>query len=93
MDFTTLLPLITGGGGAIVVLVLGYTLMLREELVTGRQYRRALALVEKLEAANDILRTTNATQQNQVDRLLDGAALSNTLAQALVTAAQQPKAP
>lgn len=98
MDLRTLLPWITGGGGAIVVLVIGWVLVLREDLVTGKQHRRDMdtigrleGVVDQLNAANDSLRETTAKAQAQVDRLLDGAALSNTLAQALVSVAQQPR--
>lgn len=98
MDLHSLLPWITGGGGAIVVMAVGWLLVLREDLVTGKQHRRALetigrleGVVDQLNAANDSLRETTAKAQGQVDRLLDGAALSNTLAQALVSVAQQPR--
>lgn len=95
-----LLALLTGGGGCIVALVIGWVLILHEDLVTGRQHRRALktiarleAIVDKLETANDTLRDTAVKAQEQANRLLDGAALSNTLAQALVSVAQQPRPP
>lgn len=100
MDVTHLIPYITGAGGALVILVLAVALLLTGKLVTGREHDRSLETITRLEAivnqlntANDTLREATSRAQAQVDRLLDGSALSNTLAQALVSVAQQPRPP
>ncbi|HEY2638980.1 MAG TPA: hypothetical protein VGI66_03725 [Streptosporangiaceae bacterium] len=99
-----LLPWVTGGSGAIVVLCLVIVAWLQEMIVTGKQHRRDLrrdaATIDRLEkivatyeSANESLRETNMKSQQQVDRLIDSGALANTLAGALVSAVQQQQRP
>lgn len=99
---TSLFPWITGSSGAIVVLALVCFAWYKELIVVGTQHRREMrrnadiiarqqAVIDKLETANDTLEEANRQLLSQNDRLLDGSTLSNKLAEALVSVAQQPR--
>jgi hypothetical protein len=84
MPLGDLLPWITGGGGAIVVMAVGWWLLLSEKIVTGSEHKRVLEQNEKLEQANDALRASNSSNEQQVRQLLSGSQLTNQLVTALI---------
>lgn len=96
MSIGDILPLVTGGGGAIVVLVLGYWLILSGHFVRKQEHQAALdravkleGTIEKLERANDLQRQSIADLQHQNTRLLDNSGITNQLVSTLFALARE----
>lgn len=97
MSVGDLIPLITGGGGAIVALVVGIVLIMTGKLVTGREHDRLLAAYDKAVAANDTLTISLQACRENNSQLLASGNLTTKLLDSLVALSQQrgdpPKSP
>jgi hypothetical protein len=89
LNLGDLLPLLTGGGGAIVALTLGYVLLLTGKLVTGREHDRLLEDYQKVTQANDTLTSSLQACRDNNAQLLNSSQLTTRLLDTLAVMADQ----
>ena len=89
------LPLITGSGGALVVMAIGIWLFLAGRLHSDPEYRKLEAENTALRAENDQYRTALETERKTVNETASAGAVTNKLIEAVVSlaAAERKTAP
>jgi hypothetical protein len=78
MPLSSLVPLLTGGGGAVAALLLGYALLLSGHLTTGRAHREVMRGLDMLVRDKD----------HQIDTLTMALARERERGDAAILAAQ-----
>lgn len=92
MSLSSLVPLVTGTGGALIVLLAGMGLFLTGKLHPDPEFQRIITENDRLREANDLLRKASEELRAQNATLADASNLTNNLVTALIGVAHERRA-
>lgn len=90
---TSLLPLISGSGGALIVMAIGLWLFLAGKIHSDREFSRLEAENAALRAESDRYRFALDTERRTVNETAQAGQVSNQLISALITVASRAAGP
>jgi hypothetical protein len=97
MSLVDIFPYLTGAGGAVIVLVLGYYLIFSGHLVVGRSHREEIASKDAVIADKDrqidILIRANDHERSRGEAAVEAARASRDLLLGLQSMAQRQQLP